>query len=95
MIETSIIINEHVQIQGWKSPLQKLRDERVNPMMVNTVSFYQHGGLSFLRLNDGSLSLIRFRRLTSDSMSVVGPIVVLFVGFVWKNMRPRNKHYKH
>ena len=28
--ETPICINSSVQIQGWKSPLQKLRGERVN-----------------------------------------------------------------
>ena len=27
--ETAVCISEHVQIQGWNSPLQKLRVERV------------------------------------------------------------------
>ena len=29
LTETHICTSAHVQIQGWKSPLQKLRDERV------------------------------------------------------------------
>ena len=33
-IDTPICISGHVHIQGWKSPLKKFKDERVNRHLI-------------------------------------------------------------
>ena len=38
----SIFSNGCIQIQGWKSPIQKLRDERVFVHTTNSLSYSQN-----------------------------------------------------